>query len=165
VIVEVNGKPIDDQRTLRLMVSSMPPRAQIGLRVLRAGQSRNMTLTLGELPVKETASAESSTRQKPSAPDTTQPHLGIAVMEITPDIAEHLQLPSTVKGVVIGDIEPGSAAAEAGLQVGDVIQEVNRKPVRTVNDFRSEISTRSSDPTLLRVNREGHTLFFALKPR
>ncbi|PYS34835.1 MAG: hypothetical protein DMG14_28510 [Acidobacteria bacterium] len=165
VIVEANGKAIDDQRMLRLMVSSMAPGSQINLRVLRNGQSRNLMLTLGELPVQETASAQSNSRQKPSPPDTTQPRLGIAVTELTPDITEQLQLPKTVKGVVIADIEPGSAAAESGLQVGDVVQEVNRKPVGTVNDFRSEISTRGSDPILLRVNREGHTLFFALKAR
>src|SRR5262249_38203053 len=58
VIVEVNGKSIDDQRMLRLMVSSMPPGTQINLRVLRGEQSRNVALTLGDLPVKETASAE-----------------------------------------------------------------------------------------------------------
>ena len=122
-------------------------------------------LTLGELPIKETASADLNTRQKPAAPAPGQPRLGIAVTDVTPDIAQHLKLPAGAKGVVIADIEDGSAAAEAGLQVGDVIEEVNRKPVHNVSEFQSQLSARSSGPVLLLVNREGHTLFVALEPR
>jgi serine protease Do len=165
VIIEANGKPIEDSRTLRLMVSAMAPGSQVNFRVRHNGQSRNVTLTLGELPAKELAATEPSPRQKPAVPDTDRPRLGIAVTEVTPDIAKELKLPPTTKGVVIADIESGSSAAEAGLQVGDVVQEVNRKPVRTVAEFQSQLSARGSSPVLLLVNREGHTLFLAVEPR
>ena len=65
VIVEANGKPVEDSRELRLMISSMAPGSQINLRVLHSGQTRNVTITLAELPVKETASV---TRRQKSAP-------------------------------------------------------------------------------------------------
>jgi S1-C subfamily serine protease len=64
VIVEANGKAIEDSRMLRLMVSSMTPGSPVNLRVLRDGQTRNVMITLGELPVKETASAAPPVREK-----------------------------------------------------------------------------------------------------
>src|SRR5262249_16261537 len=69
VIVEANGKPIENQRELRLMISTMAPGSQMNLKVLRGNQTQNLTMTLGEMPVKQqTASAESTSRQKPEAP-------------------------------------------------------------------------------------------------
>lgn len=165
VIVEANQKAIEDSRALRLLVSAMAPGSQINLRVIHNGQSRNLNFTLSQLPVKETASLDSDTRQKPSSPDMQQPRLGFAVTELTPDLAQELKLPKTLKGVIIVDLEDGSAAAEAGLQIGDVVQEVNRKPVRSMAEFEAELARRHSGPMLLVVNREGHRLFAALEPR
>jgi serine protease Do len=166
VIVEANGKTIEDSRMLRLIVGSMAPGSQLSLRVLHDGQSRNVTVRLDELPVKETASAEMPTRQKGAAPETTQSRLGIAVVDLTPEIAQHLKVPEKVTGVVVANVEEGSAAGEAGLQLGDVVQEVNHKPVRTVADFRSQLSgARGSSPILLLVNREGHTVYVAIDGR
>ena len=163
VIVEANGKPIDDSRELRLMVSEMPPGTQVSMRVLHDGQTRNVTLTLGEMPVKETAKV--APRQKPAPPEPAQPRLGVAVTEVTPDLAKHLKLPANIKGVIVADIEEDSAAAEAGLQIGDVIQEVNRKPVRTIAEFESQITASRAESILLLVNRDGHTRFIAIKQR
>jgi S1-C subfamily serine protease len=162
VIVEANGKAVDDPRMLRLMVSSMAPGSQVNLRVLREGNSRNVTLALGEIPVKETASAENS-RQKPTAP-SPPPRWGVAVTELTPEIAKELHLSSDTKGIVIAEVEEGGRAAEAGLQVGDVIQEVNHKPINGVNDFKAVLSKAGGDPLLLYVNRGGHGRFVALLP-
>jgi serine protease Do len=68
--------------------------------------------------------------------------------------------------VVVGDVEEGSPAAEAGLQLGDVVQEVNHKPVHAVDDFRSQLTAaRGSNPILLMVNRDGHTRYAAIDVR
>jgi len=165
VIVEVNGKSIEDQRALRLLVSSMAPAAQIQMRVLRNGQPRNVTLALNELPVVKESIEESSLREKPAPLEENQQRLGIALTELTPEIAQQLEVPPSVKGVVVADVESGSAADEAGLQVGDVVQEVNRKPVRTVTEFRSALSSRGSGPRLFLVNREGHNVYVAREAR
>jgi serine protease Do len=161
VIVEADGKPIDDSRTLRLMVSSMAPGSQVNLRVMREGQTRNVTVTLGEMPTKETASTSPATREKPGTLDQSPDHLGIAIAEMTPDIADQLKLPTSLKGIVIADVENGSVAEEAGLQPGDVIVAVNGSPVRTVGEFQSSVSDRSK-PLLLLVNRDGHTQYIAI---
>jgi serine protease Do len=167
VVMEINGKVVDDSRELRLLVSSMAPGAQVNMKVFQNGQTRNLTLTLGEMPVKESAAAQTSpnSREKPSAGESGAPRLGIAVIDLTPALAERLKLPTNTKGVVVGDVEGGSIGAEAGLQVGDVIQEVNRKPVQTVSEFQSLLSARGSASLLLLVNRGGHTFFAALPSR
>src|SRR5207237_818820 len=110
VIVEANGKPVSASRELRLLVSSMAPGAQISLRVLHDGQTRNMNLTLGELTAKETASNSPDAPNSAQKPSTS--HLGVAVTDLTPEIARQLQLSASTKGVVIADVEDGSAAAE-----------------------------------------------------
>jgi len=166
VIVEADGKAIEDSRMLRLIVGSKAPGTQLSLGVLRNGQPRNVTVKLDELPVKETASTETPTRQKGSAPETIQSRIGVAAVELTPEIAQHLKVPDDVKGVVVADVEEGSPAAEAGLQLGDVVQEVNHKPVHTVADFYSQLSAaRGSNPILLLLNRDGHTLYAAIDVR
>jgi serine protease Do len=166
VIVEADGKAIEDSRMLRLIVASKAPGTQLSLRVLRNGQPRNITVKLGELPVKETASTETPTRQKGSAPETIQSRIGVAVVDLSPEIAQHLKVPDDVKGVVVANVEEGSPAAEAGLQLGDVVQEVNHKPVHSVADFRSQLAAaRGSNPILLLLNRDGHTLYAAIDGR
>ena len=138
------------------------------MRVVHNGEPRNVTLTLGEVPIpKETVSNNpppTTTREKPSAPE--QPRIGVAVTELTPDIAKELKMPTTTKGIVIGEVEEGSSASEAGLEIGDVIAEVDRKPVKTVTDFRNTIANHtSSDPILLLITREGHSRFVAVQRR
>ena len=164
VIVEANGKPVENQRELRLMISAMAPGSQMNLRVLRGNQPRSAAMTLGQMPIKQTASDESTAtaRQKPEAPNPGQPHLGVAISDLTPDIIQHLQLPATTKGVIVADVQEGSVAAESGLQVADIIQEVDRKPVHNVGEFRSQIAAHGSGPVLFLVSREGHTLYVAV---
>jgi serine protease Do len=161
VIVEANGKPVEDSRELRLMISNLAPGSQMNLRILHGGNTRDVTLTLAEMPAKETASAASRQKPAPSA-EPSQPHLGIAVTELTPELAEHLKVPASTKGVVVADVEEGSDAAEAGLQIGDVIQEVNRKPIHSLSDFQAAMAARGSQPILLLVNHDGKTMFMAV---
>jgi serine protease Do len=163
VIIEANGKSIEDQRELRLMISSMAPGSQINMRVRHNDEVRNVSITLTELPAKQQAAAEPKPdRQKPSPADHGAPHMGVAISDLTPDLIEHLKLPTKTTGVVIADVQEGSPAAEAGLQVGDVIQQVDRRTVNNVNDFRTEVAAHKTGPVLLLVNREGHTMFVAV---
>jgi len=164
VIVEANGKPVDNQRELRLMISAMAPGSQMNLRVLRGNQPRSVAMTLGQMPIKQTAADESNAnaRRKPEAPSPGQPHLGVAISDLTPDILQHLQLPATTKGVIVADVQEGSIASESGLQVADIIQELDRKPVHNAAEFRTQLAEHRSGPLLFLVNREGHTLYVAI---
>ena len=91
--------------------------------------------------------------------------LGIAVQNLTPEIAKGMGLKNDA-GVVITQVEPGSPASEAGLQTGDVIREVDRKPVKDVDDFVQKVEkTKDQDTVLLFVQRGQNNLFAAVTPK
>jgi serine protease Do len=85
---------------------------------------------------------------------------GVEVTNLSSQIAEQLNLPTSTTGVVVTDVDPSSKMADAGLQKGDVIQEVNHQPVKNVSEFQNTIRKGGNDPLFL-VNRGGRTLFIA----
>lgn len=90
--------------------------------------------------------------------------LGMAVQNITPEIAKGLGLKSD-SGVVVASVVPGSPAANADIRSGDVIQQVDKKPVKDVEDFKQKIeNARDQEPILLLIQRGENTLFTALTP-
>src|SRR5579883_976021 len=154
IILEVNGKPIADSNQLRMMISMMAPDSAANLKVLRNGSTKEVAVKLGVLPTEQ--------EQANSGQANPQGSLeGVSVENMTPQSARELGVPSTTTGVVVAGIKPSSKAADAGLQQGDVIQEVNHHPVKDVSDFDRELSKAGSGPVLLLVNRQGNTMFVA----
>jgi serine protease Do len=157
IIVELNGEPITDSRTLRLRISQTAPGTSVRLKVFHNGSERGFSVTLGELPA------------KPEAADAgNEPGgalEGVMIDELTPRILNQLGLPARTKGVVVTDVKPASLAADAGLQRGDVIQEVNRQAVASVAEFERAIGQTGKGPILLLVNRAGTTLYLAIESR
>jgi serine protease Do len=88
---------------------------------------------------------------------------GVNVTPLTPELASQVGVPSSVDGLLVEDVSTASPAADAGVQPGDVIQEVNRQPVLTVDQLRSAVTRRSRSPMLLLVNRAGHELFLTAR--
>ena len=127
------------------------------LQVVRNGNKRELTATLGELP-NEAATASSPERGENALE-------GIQVETLTPEIARQFDLPAATRGVVVTEVNPGSAAAEAGLTRGDVIQEVNRKPVSNVSEFRTAVRAAGNEPVLLLINRSGTTSYVLISPQ
>ena len=154
IILDVNGKPINDGAQLRMNISLMQPGSSVNVKVLREGATRDFNVRLAELPT-ERAAVEKSNPQSESAMD------GVSVEDVTARNARELRVPAGTTGVVVTDIDPGSTAARSGLQRGDVIQEVNRRPVRNTTEFERAIRS-SKDETLLLVNRQGNTLYVAV---
>jgi serine protease Do len=76
-------------------------------------------------------------------------------MPITPDIIQQLRLPRGTQGVVVDSVEPDGPAAQVGIQSGDVIQEVNRQPVRSRGDMSAALQKSGNRPPLLLINRGG----------
>jgi len=156
IIVEVDGKPIEDANQLRLQIGLLSPGSTVKLSVLRAGTQQMVTVKMGEFPSKE----ERASVEKNGTGSALE---GVSVENLTPETAQELNLGSQSKGVVVSDIDPSSHAADAGLRTGDVIQQVNHQSVKSVQDFdRALASAKKGDPTLLLVNREGTTLFVAV---
>jgi len=154
IILELNGKPVADANELRMSISMMAPGTSVNLKVLRDGADRNLTATLGELPT------EQATAEKGSS-DNNSELSGISVQNLNANLAQQLGVPAGTAGVVVTKVDPSSAAADAGLQRGDVIQEVNRKPVHNTSDFAAAMHN-AKDQNLLLVNRQGNTIYVAV---
>jgi serine protease Do len=91
--------------------------------------------------------------------------LGLTVQRLTPQMAESLGL-EKAEGLVVTAVEPGSAADDAGIRRGDVIVEVDRKAVRSVDDYKKAVAgARQGRGILFLVRRGDSTLFLALKPQ
>jgi serine protease Do len=153
IILEMNGKPVADSNQLRMTISMMQPGTAVTLKLVRNGSPREMTVKLAEMPT-ETAKVKAGDEGVEKALD------GVEVSNLNPQIAEQLNLPPSTTGVVVTDVDPSSKMADAGLQKGDVIQEVNHQTLKNVSEFQRALRKSGSDPLLL-VNRGGRTLFIA----
>jgi serine protease Do len=158
----VDNTPVPDSNSFKLKVSRTPPGTPLHLKVLRDGSPREITVT----PIKRPDTTAKDQGNDNTAPEGGTPTAlrGLAVDNLTPDIALQLRLPANVTGVVVTDVEPGSPAADAGLRSGDVIQHVNRKPVTNVKEFNQALQQSGNDPVVLLVNRGGQTQFLAVEP-
>ena len=154
IILDINGKPVNNSAELRMHVSLMAPGTKVSVKVFREGAEKTIPLTLAEMPT-ETAKAE---QPENSPEDALQ---GITVENVTARAARQLGLPATATGVVVTNLDPASKAADSGLKRGDIIQEVNHKPVRNTSDFESAMRD-AKDATLLLVNRQGNTMYLAV---
>jgi serine protease Do len=155
IILDVNGKPVNDSNQLRMSVSMMPPGTEVSIKYLRDGSEHTANVKLAEMPT-ESAKAESDNNNEGG----NKALEGVEVSNLTGSMARELGISPSTKGVVVTDIDPASKMADSGLQKGDVIQEVNHQPVSNVSEFQSAVRKAGSSPLLL-VNRDGHTLFIA----
>ncbi len=155
IILGIDGKPVANSNDLRMTISMMAPDSAVKLTVLRNGSERNFTVKLGELPTTE-ASIEHEGKGGSSSALS-----GVSVEDLNAQYAKELGLPASAQGVVVTQVGPSSAASEAGLRRGDVIQEVNRKPVKNTSDFEHAVAGSKED-TLLLVNRHGSTIYLTV---
>jgi serine protease Do len=165
VITAVNGKKVSDARELRLMIGSLAPATKVQIEVNRDGQSKTFNVELGEMPAgaNEQSDAEVS-QEEPAQPEKATVFGGVAVADITDDVRKALNLSKDVTGAVIAEIDEDSPAAKAGLREGDVIQEVNKQPVRNAKDLVAiSKKLRPNDKILIRVWSQGRSGFVALE--
>ena len=156
VIVKLNGQAESDSNDLRNTISQMSPGTQVKLDIWRDGKVQPFTVTLGELP-KDKETTESSD-------DSSSGEIqGIDVQDLTPEISQQLNLPSGTHGVVVTSVDPASAAAAAGINRGDLIQEINHKPVTSASQYKQLMSGASGQPILLLINRGGITSFVVVE--
>ncbi|MBI5026201.1 MAG: DegQ family serine endoprotease [Nitrospirae bacterium] len=159
VILEFNGKTIEDVGYLRNMVAQTSPGSSIKIKIIRDGKTINVEATIAELP-KEVSEV------KPDVEEASKESalVGLHIMDITQEVVKQLRLPRGEQGVVIIRVEPGSPAEEIGLKRGDVIQEINRKRINNSRDFNGIASRiKEGDTLLLYVNRGGKKFYVTLK--
>jgi serine protease Do len=158
VIRKLNGETVDSSGQLTSMVTDTNPGTTVTLEILRDGHPMTLKATLGERPSNLSASGGGETGKPPSEGTLR----GLSVQNLTPEIRDQLNLPSSVHGVVVAEIDPNSPAAQT-LQPGDVIESINRQPVRSVADF-NRLAAQAKGRTLLRVNRQGMGAFVVIEP-
>jgi serine protease Do len=134
VIVGLDGKKVSDAGQLQAEVSSKRPGTKVSLDVLRDGKSVNVPVTLEELGSKE------KKEELSASAENGKPRWGIGIGDLTSDVREQLQVPSSLKGAVIQRVQPGSPADEAGLQPGQIIQSVNRQRTPTAAEVQKALA-------------------------
>jgi serine protease Do len=155
IIRAVNGTKVKDARELARMVGTLAPKTEVKLDIIRQGQEKTLTVTLGEMPKDRQAKME----KEPTAPTTDVPHLGLSLAPAS-DVAG-----AGDTGVVVMNVEPGGPAAEQGFQRGNVILDVAGKPVTNVGDVRNalkEAKTNGKHTVLMRVRMGDATRFVAV---
>ena len=152
VITEFDGRPVARAEDLPRAVATTPIGRAVRVTVLRDGKPLALTATVGRL-----AEAEDARKAEPARASS----LGLAVEPLGPDQARELGVGS--RGVLVRSVEDGSPADAAGLQAGDVISEVDRRPISGVDDLRRALAQHpKGSPALLLVHRDGAALYVAV---
>ncbi len=147
VITALNGQPMTDSSALQVAVSEINPGTSITLNVLRNGQPLTEHLTVGEFG-KDAQQVASNEGDGPAG-NLHSGKLGLAVGDLTADARQQLQAPDDVHGAVVQNVRPGSPAEDAGLQPGDIIVQVDRKPTGSASQFVGQVKSESSNGDLL----------------
>jgi serine protease Do len=159
VITAINGDAIEDVNAFRLQVAGFAPGTTIHLKVVREGKTMELPVTLGEFNLEAESRGGAPGNNLPGSGEKGALR-GVSVQALTSDLRRELQLPEGTTGVVITDVDSDSPAAGAGLDQGDVIAQVNHRPVNTVADFNRAVREGASrESTLLLVKTQQGTRF------
>ncbi len=163
VITAINGAAINDPNGFRNRVAGTPPGTEVALTILRDNREQQLRARLGEF-IPETAKAdEEGGNGGPVNSDAGK--LGLSVEPLSSETASRLGLRNGTQGLVVDEVDSSGPAAEAGIQRGDVIEEVNRQPVRSITDLRTALRRTGTRPALLLINRHGDSIFLTVRPR
>jgi serine protease Do len=162
VIVEFDGKPVENPTQLRNLVAQTVIGKKVVVKFLREKRTKTLEVAIAEQP-KNLAQAGGEEAGESTAPTGVLSDLD--VRELTPELAGRLGLPSSEKGVAVVRVKSGGAAEEAGVKEGDLVLEVNRQPIANVKAYEKAVSKLGKDqPVLLLIKRQGRTTYLTLKP-
>lgn len=161
VVTAIDGQRVDGSSKLRLIVSGRKPGTAVNLTVLRDGKTVPVTATLDELTDGNVAANAGNTGPLGGLAGTSVGEIvsGVTVQNLTPGTRQRYDIPDDVSGVVVTKVDEESRAAAMGVQEGDVIMSVNRKPVRAVGEA-VEMAKNGDKAVTLKVYREGNAMLF-----
>jgi serine protease Do len=157
VITAVDGKAVNDAGELQVEVGERQPGTTVHMDLIRDGRHETIPVTLEAMGHHgETSRADN---------ENGKPRWGLGLNDVTPDLRQQLNLPATVQGAVVENVVPGSSAEDAGIQRGDVIVSVNRKPMQSAKDVQEALSSiAKGQDALVLVWSNGGTSFRVLHP-
>jgi len=159
VILQLNGKNINDANTLRNEIAALGPGSEVTLTILHEGKEQQVRARLVELTA---GAAQPDNDATPNGDSGGTSKLGLTVQPLTAELMQQLRLRRGTQGVVVDSVDPDGPAAQAGIQPGDVIQEVNKQPVRSNSDLRTALQKSGDRPPLLLINRGGQTAYVSI---
>lgn len=158
VIVEFNGKPVGDRTALVKLVMATKPGTTVPVRVIRDKAEKSLSVTVQELDLEAESGATA-----PNEEEMAGGGFGLTLGPLGADMARRLRVPSGVRGVLVTNVEPTGPAARAGVRPGDVILQVNRRPVESVSDAsRALQAIRSGGNAFLLLWQQGQETFVAV---
>jgi len=156
VIRQIDGRAIEDGRMLSMKIAEASPGRTLEFLVLRDGSERRLPAVVEKMP------SDKQAEENPEPQSSRK--LGLAIQDVNAQIARDLGIEPGTTGVLVVAVQPESPAFDSGLQPGDIVQEVNRKSIKTANEFRNAVSN-PTDVILLSVNRGGHNLYMVVDRR
>ena len=169
VVLKVNGKDVTPDQTLSYLVANIAPGTRIAIELIRDGQRRTVSATVGKRPSEEELARQQMFDPEAGAQNPgndqgaekagkVEEALGVQVIPLTPQIARQLGVPDATKGVVVAGVDPNSDAAAKGLQRGDIVLQANYKSVGSPAELEQIVTAAKSakrDALLLQVQRRG----------
>lgn len=170
VVIEFNGKPVNDDQELVKLVAATQPGTTVPVKVVRERKTVPLNVTVAELNLEEERRGAAGTAPGPREETPQDTGLGMDIQELTPRMQRQLQLPGNQGGAVVTDIEPFSPAANAGLRPGDVIRSVQGQPVSSVEEATAALERlpvgRTSRMIVWRVeNGQGQEILVQIRKR
>jgi serine protease Do len=147
IIISFNGMPIKESHDLPGVVAGVAVGKSVNVALIRDGREQTFMVTIGALP--------SRPPPKPDREDRRMERWGMTVTNISSETVRRFRLEAEQEGVVVIAIERDSSAARAGIQVGDVIEELNRQPIRSLEDFEKATRAASDGDGMLLLTRRG----------
>jgi serine protease Do len=160
VITAINKQPVSDDNSLRNLVASKAPGSNVEVTALRNGRDQNFQVALAELPDRPEPDSEETSSNKSG---TGNDRYGLTVQPLTAQMAARYNLDADDQGLMVTQVDPAGSAASAGIRQGDLIQEVNREPVKNVTEFTAALQKSGAKPALVLVKRRNVVLYLTLK--
>jgi serine protease Do len=165
LVLAVNGKSVEDSRDLTRRVAAIPAGAKAVFAVVRGGNQKTLTATIGQR--KEEQVASNAAQPRGGAPESTGEAMGLGLAAVTPEVRRSYNLDDHVSGVLVTRVDPESDAADKGIEPGDVVVAVANRPVHTPQDIKTQIAgaqAQGRKSVLMLVNgSNGGQRFVALK--
>jgi Do/DeqQ family serine protease len=160
VVTSINNQPVVDHNSLRNQIAGMTPGSTANVTVVRNGREQNMQVALSELPDRQRPETEESSSGNGAG---TNDRFGLSLQPLTAEMASRYGLEADDQGLVVTRVDPGSNGANAGIRQGDLIQEVNRQPVRSIVGFTTAMRASGSRPALILIKRRNNVIYLTLR--
>jgi membrane-associated protease RseP (regulator of RpoE activity) len=142
------------------IVAGLPPGSNVQVSAVRNGRDQNFQVALAELPDKPEPESEETTS---TAPGVGNEKFGLTLQPLTAETASRFGLDADDQGLLVTRVDPAGNAASAGIRQGDLIQEVNRQPVRTFAEFNTAMQQSGAKPALVLIKRRNFVTYVTLK--